>query len=173
MHGDIWTQHLARFDVGVGQLRFLRYSDFLRVISAAGITPEDVDAAQRADAVLRTGMPLTPDEETRVRSILSHIPVQDLRAACVVSPAKVSDGRSLEAWLSSLDQNERRTLDLYLDRLSSAEPEGVYGVAEAFRMGGVGIPIDQGLTFTRITLQQALVIGKAMEALHGDHNGSG
>lgn len=174
LHDDIWTQHDARYCVGGARMRFLRYSDMLRIMGAAHLSFEDQQALMRLDAKQRAGDTLSPEEQQRAVIIASKVPTDELRAACVEVPDSVRDGFSLRTWLSSIPPEDRRTVELYLDVLASDQVTGVYGIAEAFGMTGAGIPIDRGLSFTTMTVQQAVVISRTLEGLkHVNDNGGG
>lgn len=85
----------------------------------------------------------------------------DLAAACIVSP-RIEGGAHLRTWLYTLPADDRELLDRVLKDLCSTEPTGYDGFQYATGLAAVGVPLSRTLSFTTITVQQAMYYGRML-----------
>ncbi len=172
---DLWTQHRRSWLVAGCELRFLRYADHARAERQAGLTAADLSFVSRL-AAMRTSAPenVTDDDLQREATIMQRWPLMDTWAACFVQPY-MRDGRALEAWMATLPEVDRITLELWLRELTDPTPSGVYGLGDMPAIGALGLRIAQDLDYTNMTLQQGLVLlemaAKAAQAAVEGSNG--
>jgi hypothetical protein len=170
---DLWTQHRRSWLVAGCELRYLRYADHSRAEQAAGLTAADLSFISRLGAIRQTDPDaVTAEDLQREATIMQRWPLLDTYAACFVQPS-MSSGRALEAWLSTLPEVDRITLELWLRELTDPTPSGVYGLGDMPAIGALGLRIAQDLDYTTMTLQQGLVLfGMAAKAAQAAKEGS-
>lgn len=155
---DIWDQHHMVYMVAGCELRFLRYRDYSRISTMAGVTAQDMAFIQRLQLKRQVGVEaITPPEEAREQAILAKWPVLDTYAACFVAPS-FQDGKAMEAFLSTLPRDDRLTIEMWLEKLTDPTPQGVYGAEDLPLIGSIGLQMCKDLDYSTTTLQQALFL---------------